>query len=181
MEKKNRINHETGYQNHSASPHSETLNPDTKANATVTLSPDATNGDKIKALRTAQKMSLAELARRSGLSTRAIRYMEDNERTPSVDAIQKLSAALGVTTDYFMDDEIFQQELKDDQFYTKVRQKYGSRGVAQAKKIKQQTHALFAGGDLSEADRMAFIEEMEEIFFDSKEKAKKYTPKKYLK
>lgn len=159
----------------------ETIDPDHKEKATSSLSPDSTNGDKIKALRTAQGISLAELSRRTGLSSRAIRYMEDNERTPSVDAIQKLSAALGVTTDFFMDDITFQQELQADQFYAEVKRKYGSRGVAQAKKIREQTSTLFAGGELSEEDRLAFIEEMQEIFFDSKEEAKKFTPKKYLK
>lgn len=89
----------------------------------------------IKALRTAQDMSMAELSRRASMSDRAIRYIEAGEREPSVDAIQKIAAALGVTTDYFMDDATFQKELSDDQFYADVRKKYGSRGVAQAKKI----------------------------------------------
>ena len=34
---------------------------DVKATATATLAPDATNGDKIKALRTAQHMSMAAI------------------------------------------------------------------------------------------------------------------------
>ena len=112
---------------------------DAKAEASTTLAPDATNGDKIKALRTAQHMSMAELARRASMSDRAIRYIESNQREPSVDAIQKIAAAFGVTTDYFMDEATFQQELNDDLFYADVRKKYGSRGVAQAKKIKEQT------------------------------------------
>ena len=86
---------------------------DAKAEAATTLAPDATNGDKIKALRTAQHMSMAELARRASMSDRAIRYIESNQREPSVDAIQKIAAALGVTTDYFMDEATFQQELND--------------------------------------------------------------------
>ena len=139
---------------------------DAKAEAATTLAPDATNGDKIKALRTAQHMSMAELARRASMSDRAIRYIESNQREPSVDAIQKIAAALGVTTDYFMDAD--------------VRKKYGSRGVAQAKKIKEQTTALFAGGELSEEDQAAFIKEMEALFLDAKADAKKFTPKKYL-
>ena len=82
-----------------------------KADAAATLTPTATNGDKIKALRTAQHMSMAELAHRASMSDRAIRYIESNQREPSVDAIQKIAAALGVTTDYFMDEATFQQEL----------------------------------------------------------------------
>ena len=84
---------------------------DVKATAAAALTPDATNGDKIKALRTAQHMSMAELARRASMSDRAIRYIESNQREPSVDAIQKIAAALGVTTDYFMDEATFQQAV----------------------------------------------------------------------
>ena len=35
-------------------------------------------------------MSMAELARRASMSDRAIRYIESNQREPSVDAIQKI-------------------------------------------------------------------------------------------
>ena len=66
---------------------------DAKAEAATTLAPDATNGDKIKALRTAQHMSMAELARRASMSDRAIRYIESNQREPSVDAICNASTA----------------------------------------------------------------------------------------
>ena len=145
---------------------------DVRAEAATALTPTATNGEKIKALRTAQGMSMAELSRRASMSDRAIRYIEAGEREPSVDAIQKIAAALGVTTDYFMDDATFQK--------ADVRKKYGSRGVAQAKKIKEQTSALFAGGELSEEDQANFIKEMEALFLDAKEEAKKFTPKKYL-
>ena len=96
---------------------------DVRAEAATALTPNATNGEKIKALRTAQGMSMAELSRRASMSDRAIRYIEAGEREPSVDAIQKIAAALGVTTDYFMDDATFQKELSDDQFYADVRKK----------------------------------------------------------
>lgn len=58
------------------------------------------------------------------------------------------------------------------------RKKYGSRGVAQAKKIKEQTTALFAGGELSEEDQAAFIKEMEALFLDAKADAKKFNSQK---
>lgn len=107
---------------------------DVKAEAAAALTPAATNGDKIKALRTAQHMSMAELARRASMSDRAIRYIESNQREPSVDAIQKIAAALGVTTDYFMDEATFQQELNDDLFYADVRKKYGSVALHRQRK-----------------------------------------------
>lgn len=147
--------------------------------AEVILGPDATNGDKVKALRLAKKMTLAALSRASGLSDRAIRYIENNERQPSVDAIKKLSAALEVGTDYFMDDDLFQQELKKEEVLAQAKEKYGSRGMAQARAVYENARGLYAGGRLNEEEKDAFRDLMMELFFDSKEEAKKYTPKKY--
>ena len=147
--------------------------------AEVILGPDATIGDKLKALRLSKKITLAALSRSSGLSDRAIRYIENNERQPGIDAIKKLSAALDVSTSYFMDDDLFQQEVDKEEVLAEAKEKYGSRGKAQAERIYQQTQALFAGGQLSEEDRSAFRDLMIDLFFETKEEAKKYTPKKF--
>ena len=147
----------------------------------MTLSPDATMGDKIRAARISLGMSQAELSRRTGLTSRAIRYYESNNRTPTVDAIKKVSEALGLSTDYFIDDAAFQEQLEKEAFLAEAQEKYGSRGKAQAKRIAEETRALYAGGELSEADKQGFMEEMMEIFMEAKEEAKVYTPKKYRK
>lgn len=147
----------------------------------VTLGPDATIGDKLKALRLSRKMTLAALSRASGLSDRAIRYIENNERQPGVEVIKKLSAALGVGTDYFLEDSLFREEAWKDGMLAQVRGKYGSRGMAQARQVYEMARSLYAGGGLSEEEQVAFRDLMMELFFDSKEVAKKYTPKKYRK
>ena len=147
--------------------------------AEVILGPDATIGDKLKALRLSKKITLAALSRSSGLSDRAIRYIENNERQPGIDAIKKLSAALDVSTSYFMDDDLFQEEVDKEEVLAEAKEKYGSRGKAQAERIYQQTQALFAGGQLSEEDRSAFRDLMIDLFFETKEEEKKYTPKKF--
>ena len=147
--------------------------------AEVILGPDATIGDKLKALRLSKKITLAALSRSSGLSDRAIRYIENNERQPGIDAIKKLSAALDVSTSYFMDDDLFQEEVDKEEVLAEAKEKYGSRGKAQAERIYQQTQALFAGGQLSEEDRSAFRDLMIDLFFETKEEAKKYAPKKF--
>ena len=38
-----------------------------------------------------------------------------------------------------------------------------------------------AGGDLTDADKVAFMEEIQMLYLDSKKRAKKFTPKKYRK
>ena len=148
-------------------------NPEDGQTAPVTI------GDKVRFLRKSRTMTLAALSRASGLSDRAIRYIENNERTPGVDAVRKLAAALDVSTDYFMEEDLFMQELHKEEVLAQARDKYGSRGMAQARKVYESARALYAGGRLNEEERDAFRDLMMEMFFDSKEEAKKYTPKKY--
>ena len=136
-------------------------------------------GAKVKSLRFSRSMTISALARTAGITERAIRYIESEQRTPSIEVIKKLAAALEVGTDYFMDDESFREEQHKEEFLKEAGKKYGSRGKAQAQYVLNQAAALYAGGELSDEEREAFREEMEAIFWDSKEDAKKYTPKKY--
>lgn len=149
--------------------------------ANIVLGPDATIGDKLKALRLSKKITLTALSRSSGMSTRAIRYIENNERKPSIDAIKKLSAALEVGTDYFMDDDLFQEEADKEEILQKAQEQYGSRGKSQAEKLYESTKAYYAGGKLNPDEQKEFRDLMLSIFFETKEDAKKYTPKKYRK
>ena len=74
---------------------------------------------------------------------------------------------------------MFQQELHKEEVLAQAKEKYGSRGMAQARQVYESARALYAGGRLNEEERDAFRDLMLEMFFDSKEEAKKYTPKKY--
>ena len=150
-------------------------------NSDIILGPDATIGDKVKALRLSKKITIIALSRATGMSDRAIRYIEKNERQPGVDAIKKLAEALNVTVDYFMDDDVFQQELHKEEVLAQAKEKYGSRGMAQARAVYESAKGLYAGGRLNEEEQEAFRDLMMELFFETKEEAKKYTPKKYRK
>ena len=70
---------------------------------------------------------------------------------------------------------------ESEEFITDAKERYGRRGEEQVKSILEQTQQLFAGGSLSEDDEIAFVREIQRLYLDSKERAKKYTPKKYLK
>ncbi len=149
--------------------------------AETKLSPDATMGDKLKTLRLSRKMSCTALSQASGLSVYAIRSFERNDREPDVIAIRKLSSALEVGTDYFMEDDLFQKELHKYEVLARAKELYGTRGMARARQIYESPRGLYAGGRLSEEDRDAFRELLLQIFFEAKENARKYTPKKYRK
>lgn len=59
-------------------------------------------GAQIRSLRSKQKLSIRELAKRSGLSHPFISMVERNEASPSVASLKKILAALGTTlSDFF--------------------------------------------------------------------------------
>ena len=70
---------------------------------------------------------------------------------------------------------------ENEAFITQAAEQFGSRGANQAQQIIAQTAAMFAGGELSDEDKTAFMDEIQTLYLDSKKRAKKYTPKKYLK
>ena len=128
--------------------------------------------DKLKQLREAHDMTQSELAKLIGVTGRTLQNYEMGRSYPKNQAVvMKLCSVLGCDPA-----ELFSAE---DAFVRGASGEYGSRGAAQARSIIAQTNALFAGGDLDEDDRKAFMQAIMEIYFDSKKKAKKYTPDRF--
>ena len=132
-------------------------------------------GEKVKDLRTHRKLSQAELAKAVGLSPRVIFAYEHGESYPQKrDVYKRLADFFEVDVNYLL--------TEDEEFITEAGERYGSRGAIQAQMLLEQASALFAGGDLSEDDQLAFVHEIQQIYLDSKEIARaKFTPKKYRK
>ena len=126
-------------------------------------------GDKIKELRTRQGISQKELADRTGVSSRTVRGWEMEDRYPRHrELYQKIAEVLCCETDYLLTEE--------EAFVTEASEKYGSRGARQAQAILEQTAAMFAGGDLSEEDQLAFLTEIQTLYLDSKKRARRFAP-----
>ena len=133
-----------------------------------------TFGEKIKTLRKEKGLNQTQLAQAVGVSLRTIRGWEIEGRYPKQHAIyQKLADVLNCDITYLM--------TEDEAFITQASEQFGSRGTMQALQILEQVNALFAGGELSDEDKTAFMDEVQTLYLDSKKRAKKYTPKKYLK
>lgn len=62
-------------------------------------------GEKLKALRTAKKMSQKELAERIGIAKSVISFYESGDRFPSYDVLIKIARIFNVTTDFLLDVE----------------------------------------------------------------------------
>lgn len=132
-----------------------------------------TFGEKIRNLRKSKNMNQTQLANSIGVSLRTIRGWEAEGRYPKQhDLYQKLADTLGCDVSYLMTEE--------ESFITEAAEQYGSRGARQAQQILEQAAAMFAGGELTDEDKTAFMDEIQTLYLDSKKRAKKFTPKKYL-
>jgi len=132
-------------------------------------------GDKVKQQRMQRSMTQDELATALGVSKRTVCYYEDDKTHPQNREIYvRLSNIFEMDINYFL--------TEDEEFLTEAAEKYGRRGRAQAQAVLDQASALFAGGELSDEDKLAFIHEMQKLYFDSKERAKlKFSPAKQRK
>ena len=82
-----------------------------------------TTGSKIKALRKDKGYTLDELAELAESSKSYIWELENkNPPRPSAEKLAKIAKALTVTMDYFIDDEITEEDSTDQMFYRKYRQ-----------------------------------------------------------
>ena len=133
-----------------------------------------TFGEKLKELRIRKGWTQKELAHNIGKQRRAIIRYESGECYPRRDDYRKLAEILDVDVNYLL--------TEDEKFMSGVREQYGHRGQLQAEEVFSQARELFAGGELSEEDKQAFIAELQEIFLEFKKRARdKYTPKRYRK
>ncbi len=130
-------------------------------------------GEKVKKLRKDMKLSQSELAKKIGVTGRSVASYEAGTSYPRYkETYDALAAVLGVDVNYL--------RTEDEGFLEDVGQQFGSRGQRQAQAILTEARQLFAGGELSDDDKLAFLTEMQQLFLDSKQRARKFTPRKYL-
>ena len=60
-------------------------------------------GDKLKSLRTAQKMTQQQLGERIGVAKSIVSYYESGDRYPSYDVLVRTAHVFHTTTDYLLD------------------------------------------------------------------------------
>jgi transcriptional regulator with XRE-family HTH domain len=127
--------------------------------------------EKLKHARTSAGMTQEALGAAVGLTKRTIINYETGSRYPRERSVYiRLAQKLGVETNYLL--------TEDEEFITEAGTKYGDKGEREARDLLQRTSALFAGGELDDEDKLAFLLEIQELYIESKENAKKYVPKK---
>lgn len=132
-----------------------------------------TFGEKVQKLRKEKKLSQTEFGNQVGVALRTVRSWEVEGKYPRYRHIYtKIAEVLECEIDYLLTEQ--------ESFVTEASERYGSRGAAEARNILDQATAIFAGGELSDDERLAFMTEIQQLYLDSKNRAKKFTPKKYL-
>ena len=132
-------------------------------------------GEKVKKSRTDAGLSQEDLAKKIGVSLRTITNYEVQNRYPKKrEVYAKLAEVLGVDINYLM--------TEDEDFVVDASAKYGARGAKHAEQLISEVHGLFAGGELSEADKDGVMKALQQAYWECKEEnVQKYTPKKYKK
>ena len=124
-------------------------------------------GEKVKKLRKDMNLTQEQLGAKIGVSGRSVGSYEDGTSYPRYrKTYTALAQVFGVDEDYLRSENEIYMET--------VGQMYGTRGQRQANAILTEARRLFAGGDLSEDEKLAFLTEMQELFLDSKRRAQKY-------
>lgn len=129
--------------------------------------------ERLAKLRRMKKLTQAQLAKEVGVTTRSIQNYELGTRVPKMDTLAKIAEVLGVDEKALVSDEEY--------FVIEANQKFGSRGKADAEALVKNATALFAGGTISDEDKLNVLNAIQEAFFEAKNINKKYTPKKYRK
>lgn len=120
-----------------------------------------TFGEKLKSVRKAAGLTQTELGEATGISLRTICLYENGKMYPRKrENYKKLADALNVDVQYLMGE--------DEGFVLKAGEEYGIRGAKQAEKLISDMSALYAGGELSEADKDAVMKALQDIYWQSK-------------
>lgn len=131
-------------------------------------------GEKLKSERKRKGLTQEELAKVVGVSKRTIVNYESGEIYPKERKMYtELAKVLEVEPSYLISE--------DEEFALEAGESYGARGRMQARRLINQVSAMFAGGELDEDDKLAFVHQIQELYFESKEYSKRFTPNKHKK
>lgn len=119
-------------------------------------------------------MKKTEFAAEVGITYRALANYLSGSRTPKKDVFRRIVEVLQVDREFLVDDTKSLALTSEERFLYNASS--SSKGISEAADYLEQTRGLFAGNYLSEEDKQALFACLTEIYFDAKEKAKKFAP-----
>ncbi|MCL2548985.1 MAG: helix-turn-helix domain-containing protein [Symbiobacteriaceae bacterium] len=138
-------------------------------------------GEKVRSRRLTLGITQSDLAKHLGVSERTIYSYEHHGTAPRRDLLRHLAQVLEVSVAYLVDDNVNdpQQGMDQDLFLAATRQEFGVRGVREAELLLQRVSALFAGGELDDAAKDIFFQDITAAYLEVKQEARrKFAPRR---
>lgn len=127
-----------------------------------------TFGENLRKYRKQKGFTQSELAQKVGLGLNTIINYEGGRTYPKDRKVYALLAEA-------LDVNINLLKNENDDFVSEAKEVYGARGAAQAEELIKDAHALFAGGELSDADKENVMLALQEAYWlCKKENLEKY-------
>lgn len=129
--------------------------------------------ERLKALREERSLTQGQLAEKAGISLRMIQNYESGSYSPRFDAAGKLATALDVPVAELLG--------QGGMLVAEAHEKGGAKASREVKALVDELVGVFAGGELPQEEREAYMAALTKAYFESSAENKKYTPKKYRK
>ena len=118
---------------------------------------------KLKELRLRNNLTQEQLARKLDITTRTVLMYEKGKNYPSVESLTKIANFFKVSISFLMNDQ------------NEVQAQWGKRERPGAKQLIEEISDLFSGGELSEAEKDAVMEAVQEAYWTAKKKTQAQT------
>lgn len=126
-------------------------------------------GEKLRTLRQSKKLTQAELAASLRLTSRTLINYEQGKCLPKqTEVLARIATLFDVSVDYLMSD--------DDVYVKEAQEKGGPKAAEEVRRLLDDVSGLFAGGRLSDEDRDYVMRAINDLYWESREKASKLTP-----
>ena len=129
--------------------------------------------ERLKDYREKKNITQAELSKLSGISVRMIQKYEAGIARPRWEASEKLANALEVS----VSDLLGQSGM----LIADAHEQGGAKAAREVKALVDELVGVFAGGELPQEEREAYMAALTKSYFESSAENKKYTPKKHRK
>ena len=134
-----------------------------------------TFSEKVKEAREGLKLNQQQLGNLVGVTKRSIAAYETTDTKPRGNTVRKLAAALNVSVDYLLNDEISdtQYGIEKEPYVEEARQRLGNKAAKEMDILLEQNLALFAGGELDQEAKDAYFEAEMKAYLKCKDEARK--------
>lgn len=127
--------------------------------------------EELRRIRLEQQLSQADLAKRARVGLKSISNYESGATLPrTLEIYERLANVLGCAVEDLL--------CEDERFILAAKQKYGSRGKAEAQRLVHKLTGLFAGGEMAPEDMEEMMLAVQEAYFIAKLNNQKYTPER---